>query len=150
MVQVREQSHIDATGDINLQRWLQQLPLELEDGDADRLLAACHRAQLALKEPGEDSCDWASESDCFVAGLDMTLILAELHVGLDCLLAGILYRAVREKRLRLATVADEFGDEVAQLVSGVVRMAAIGDLSQRVSTRCWGRLTGRRITFARC
>ena len=38
MVQVRQQSHITPAGDINLELWLQQLPITLESGDATRLL----------------------------------------------------------------------------------------------------------------
>ena len=75
-----------------------------------------------------DARDWAVESDNFGAGLDIALILAELHVGEACLVAGILYRSVREERLSLETVEREFGEEAARLLSGVLRMAAIGDL----------------------
>ena len=102
MVQVREHFHINAAGDINLQRWLQELPLELGEADQTRLLRACERAQEARGAQGIDAGDWALESDCFLAGLHMALILADLHVGLDCLLAGILYRSVREERLERA------------------------------------------------
>ena len=144
MVQVREQSHIDDTGDINLERWLQQLPLELDSADTETLLAACHKAQTALQAPGEDVRDWARQSDCFVAGLDMALILAELHVGLDCLVAGILYRAVREQRLGLGEVAVEFGDDVAELIAGVLRMAAIGDLTQQSNDPVLGQAHGQK------
>ena len=99
MVQVRQQTHIDAQGAIDLERWLMQLPLVLEDAGRHQLLAACERVRLAQQQPAEDAGDWAHESNCFIAGLDIVLILADLHVDLDCLLAGVLYRAVREERL---------------------------------------------------
>ena len=104
MVQVRQQSHINAAGDIDLARWLQLLPLDLSEADTAHLLAACEMAQDALVAPGQDAGDWAQDSNCFVAGLDIALILAELQVGLDCLVAGILYRGVREQRLQMDQV----------------------------------------------
>ena len=86
-------------------------------------------AREALQSPGHDSGDWAQEQNCFTAGLDIALILAELQVGSDCLLAGILYRAVREQRVAPERVSDSFGAGVARLIEGVTRMAAIGELS---------------------
>jgi GTP pyrophosphokinase len=68
------------------------------------------------------------ETNCFNAGLDMALILAELQVGIDCLLAGILYRAVREGRLATELISETFGTGVTGLIEGVVRMAAISEL----------------------
>ncbi|MCB1710216.1 MAG: bifunctional (p)ppGpp synthetase/guanosine-3',5'-bis(diphosphate) 3'-pyrophosphohydrolase, partial [Halioglobus sp.] len=85
-------------------------------------------AQDALVARGVDSGDWAVEANCFLAGLDIALILAELQVGSDCLLAGILYRAVREQRLAPARVSEVFGSAVDRLIDGVARMAAIGEL----------------------
>ncbi|MEH6634515.1 MAG: GTP diphosphokinase [Halioglobus sp.] len=129
MVQVRQQSQVNAAGEIDLQSWLQQLPLEMDSADSDRLLAACQLARQAQLGPGQDAGDWARETNCFTAGLDMVFVLAELHVGLDCLLAAILYRAVREQRLLLDEVALQFSPEVVGLIEGVLRMASIGDLT---------------------
>ena len=144
MVQVREQSHIDDAGSINLERWLQQMPQALDEKDTERLLRACHLAREALSASGRDSGDWARESDCFVAGLDMAHILAELHVGLDCLIAGVLYRAVREERLSLQDIAQEFGPDVPELLGGVLRMAAIGDLTQQSNDPVLGQAHGQK------
>ncbi|NCF19326.1 MAG: GTP diphosphokinase [Haliea sp.] len=144
MVQVRHHSHISPAGDIDLQQWLSQLPLDLEEKDAGQLLDACHVVRDAMGGPGEDAGDWAREQDCFVAGLDIALILAELHVGLDCLLAGILYRAVREGRLPLEEVETAFGPEVVRLIGGVSRMAAIGDLSGQSDDPVLGQAHGQK------
>ena len=100
----------------------------LSEIEASRLLLACQLAQSALQLKGVDSGDWARESNCFIAGLDIALILAELQVGSDCLVAGILYRAVREQRVSAAQVSEVFGGNVASLIEGVVRMAAISEL----------------------
>ncbi len=128
MVQVRDQSHHDAAGDIDLDRWLQRLPVSLSDRDSALVLNACHLVREAMGHPGKDTGDWATETNCFNAGLDMALILAELQVGIDCLLAGILYRAVREGRLATDQVGEVFGSAVTGLIEGVVRMAAISEL----------------------
>ncbi|MDH3994849.1 MAG: bifunctional (p)ppGpp synthetase/guanosine-3',5'-bis(diphosphate) 3'-pyrophosphohydrolase, partial [Gammaproteobacteria bacterium] len=144
MVQVRQQSHITPSGDIDLERWLQQLPLTFTDVDAQTLLQACHMAQTAMELPGVDAGDWAVEQNCLIAGLDMAMILAELQVGLDCLVAGILYRAVREQRIEAKLVAAEFGEEVADLIYGVTRMAAIGDISKQPDHPVLGQAHGQK------
>ena len=122
MVQVRPQPAVDAEGVIDLQLWISHLPLDLCEKDRSRLLAAVHQVQMAQQHSGTDPGDWAPESNCFIAGLDTALILADLQVDLDCLLAGILYRAVREDRLQLDEVNAQFGDNVASLIIGVLRI----------------------------
>ncbi len=128
MVQVRQQTLIDAQGAIDLDRWLMQLPMVLEDEDRQRLLDGCLLVQQAQQQLAEDVGDWARESNCLIAGLDIAIILADLHVDPDCLLAGILYRAVREDRLDQEDVRTRFGDNVTDLIGGVLRMAAISEL----------------------
>ncbi len=128
MVQVRDQSHLGPSGRVDLQQWLENLPVTHSEIEQGRMLAACRTAGDALQTTGVDSADWALEQNCFTAGLDIALILAELQVGSDCLIAGILYRAVREQRLALDTVAEQFGSSVARMIEGVIRMAAIGEL----------------------
>ena len=129
MVQVRKQLPKHASGEnIDLDDWVTHLAFHLDDRESDALLRACHLLRAAAAQPGVDARDWAVESDCFTAGLDIALILSELHVGQACLVAGVLYRAVREQRLTLKQVATEFGPEVEELLGGVLRMAAIGDL----------------------
>ncbi|MCB1700699.1 MAG: GTP diphosphokinase [Pseudomonadales bacterium] len=144
MVQVRDQSHLGPAGDIDLDQWLRQLPAVHSSLESSRLLAACKMAQGALQVRGIDSGDWARESDCFVAGLDMALILAELQVGPDCLLAGILYRAVREQRVTPQQVTETFGEGVAKLIDGVIRMAAIGELRSHGDRPVLGQAEGQK------
>ncbi|MFV0275933.1 MAG: GTP diphosphokinase [Parahaliea sp.] len=128
MVRVREQSHLRPGGEVDVERWLAQLPIALEAVEQERLRQGLALARVAAERPGRDTGDWARESDPFHAGLDGAQILAELHVGVDCLLATILYRAVREERLSLEDVSERFGREVAVLLQGVLRMAVISDL----------------------
>ena len=142
MVQVRPQPAVDAEGVIDLQLWISYLPLDLCEKDRSRLLAVVHQVQMAQQLSGTDPGDWAPDSHCFIAGLDIALILADLQVDLDCLLAGILYRAVREDRLQLDEVSAQFGDNVASLIVGVLRMAAIGDLSAQKDNPVLGQTRG--------
>ena len=128
MVQVRQQTLIDAQGVIDLDRWLMQLPMVLQDEDQQRLLDGCLLVQQAQQQLAEDVGDWARESNCFIAGLDIAIILADLHVDPDCLLAGVFYRAVREDRLDQEDLRTRFGDNVTDLIGGVLRMAAISEL----------------------
>ncbi len=128
MVQVRQQALVNAHGGVEVEQWLEQLPLDLDDRDRDSLLKACRLVQLAQDQPAVDVGDWAQDSNCLVAGLDIALILIDLHVDLDCLLAGILYRAVREGRLPVQDISREFGEGVTELVDGVLRMAAVSEL----------------------
>jgi len=128
MVQVRKQAQVSASGDVDLTHWLDQLPMQLEPAEHARALEACKSAQRAMLVPAKDAGCWARETDCFSAALDIGIILAELHVDSDCLVAGLLYRAVRESRLSIEEVQEQFGAEVAQLIRGVSRMAAIGEI----------------------
>ena len=50
-------------------------------------------------------------------------------MGPDCLAAGILYRAVREDRIDIAELEQEFSEETVRLLRGVLRMAAISALN---------------------
>lgn len=144
MVQVRQQTVTDAHGAIDLDRWLAQLPLELDAEDQSRLMQACHLARQAQQQAAEDTGDWARASNCLVSGLDITIILADLHVDLDCLLAGLLYRAVREGRLDAEQVRGQCGDTVIGLIEGVLRMAAISDLPLQTETPVLGQAHGQK------
>ena len=102
MVQVRKQlPKRSLEGQVDLSEWVSHLAVHLDDSERDCLLRACIRVRDLAGGEGADVQDWAREGDCFLAGLDIALILAELHVGIACLVAGVLYRAVREERLAL-------------------------------------------------
>lgn len=128
MVQVRRHSHRAPGSDVDLVQWLQALPVDLSEEESSTLFGACQWARQSLAAQASGSADWAVETNCFVTGLDITVILADLHVGLDCLVAGVLYRGVREGRVSVDEVTSRFGDSVGHLLRGVLRMAALGDL----------------------
>ena len=144
MVQVRKQSHISDSGDIDLERWLAQLPAEFSQLELARLRDASAVAYDAKNKEGLDLSDWSRAPDCFLAGLDIAQILADLHVGTDCLVAGILYRAVREERLSLPLVEKNFGLEVTELIRGVLRMAAISEFQYQSESPVLGQAHGQK------
>src|SRR5690606_39734312 len=70
---------------------------------------------------------WPNSASSYLTGLEMAEILAELHLDSEAVIASILYRSVRESRMTLDTLEQEFGSGVAKLVEGVLRMAAINE-----------------------
>jgi len=144
MVQVREQSYVDDAGDADLTRWISQLAVTPTEAEAQRIIAACELVRSVGNIKSNDSADWARQSDCFLAGLDIAHLLADLHVDCDCLVAGILYRAVREDRLKLEQLEQQFGLQVLDLLRGVLRMAAIGNLKKPRATPVLGQADGQK------
>ncbi|MEE4278019.1 MAG: GTP diphosphokinase [Halieaceae bacterium] len=130
MVRVREQPYLNCDGQVDADRWLAQLPVAspLAVEEESRLRQALLTLRAAAAREGRDLTDWARAANCEAAGVETAQILAELRVGSDCLLAGLLYRAVREERISLKEVEVGFGEAVGKLLRGVLRMAAIADL----------------------
>ncbi|MFT4614915.1 MAG: hypothetical protein ACI9NT_002067, partial [Bacteroidia bacterium] len=83
MVQVRQQDHFDDQGEIDVSCWVDNLPLHFVVEDRATLARAAALVEETRNAPGDDVSDWVRGGDSFVAGLDITLILAELHVDLD-------------------------------------------------------------------
>jgi GTP pyrophosphokinase len=125
MVKVREEHPEKADGSIDLERWVQRLPVQ-PGVSRGTLLRACGVARAAEERNAADrSLAWSETSSALRTGLEMAEILADLHLDQDGLVAAILYRVVREGKLSLELVADQFGKPIAKLIEGVLRMAAI-------------------------
>ncbi|MCZ6829907.1 MAG: GTP diphosphokinase [Gammaproteobacteria bacterium] len=129
MVKTRAGVTADQEGRVDLQTWLENVPAHLDSSAQADLHRACELAAAAREKAGSVGEEWARDSDCYVAGLEIAQILADLHLGRDSLVAGILYRAVSEERLALAEVEAKFGERSAQLIRGVQRMSAISELN---------------------
>ena len=128
MVQVRTQPGLDQLDKAQLRQWVCSLPGELCQADLERVLAAIDEVLAASARPAVLTADWAGASDPVAAGLEILHILAELHLGADALIAGLLYRPVREQRVAVEFVASRFGESVSLLLDGVLRMAAVSEL----------------------
>jgi GTP pyrophosphokinase len=144
MVQVRDQYYVTDDGRVDLDGWLGNLPLALESVDRERVADAARLADEARSRPGVDASDWGAHSDCLLAGVETAQILAELQVSADCLLAGLLYRAVREERVRPEEVEARFGPATARLLDGALRMAAISELRNAGDVRVLGQADAQR------
>jgi len=129
VVQVRVLPDTSGFDEAGLSAWLAALPINLEESDTRRVLsAAADLRQFAELEPVA-TADWAGEAEPLAVGLEVLHILAELRLGIDVLIAGMIYRVVREQRLPLEDVERRYGKSVSGLLDGVLRMAAVSELT---------------------
>lgn len=125
MVKVREEHPENDDGSVNLDRWLARLPVG-DDVDINQLKLACELAyQAEQASPGDDAYLWDKDSSSYRVGLEMAEILADLSLDEETLIAAILYRAVRENRLRISEIEKQFSPSIPRLLKGVLRMAAM-------------------------
>jgi GTP pyrophosphokinase len=114
MVQVREQRYLAGDGSVDVEQLAGQLPLPCGD-PRPRTPSVCARSSATLAgvrgaNPGRDLDDWAHESNCELGGgRDGADSRGAARRRTDCLIAGLLYRAVREERLTLAIVEERYG-----------------------------------------
>lgn len=127
MVQVRDAYPRRSDGSLDSDAWLASLPGFAQVAMADRMRRAC---DLAGEAQAQSDAPLPASVGCLDAGLEMVAILAALHLDEEGLIAALVYRAVRERRLPLPRVEVELGREVASLVQGVLRMAAISSLQK--------------------
>ena len=123
MVKVRDDQPLKHDGKINVDAWLDKICTEADILEPEKLRHALVVAKIIAENAVENSTYWTIDSAQM--GLEMAQILAELQLDEASILAAILYRAVREGRLSLVQVRKDFDDEVATLIEGVLRMAAI-------------------------
>ena len=121
MVQVRTTQLVGRDGSFDSAGWAASL--QLRDGSEARLERAAEAAIAAAAE---------GDFGAFHTGLEMVQILHELRLEGDALVAALLYRSVRQCLLELDAVRAEFGEEVARLIDGVLRMAVISRMIQPV------------------
>ncbi|MEE4361299.1 MAG: bifunctional (p)ppGpp synthetase/guanosine-3',5'-bis(diphosphate) 3'-pyrophosphohydrolase [Pseudomonadales bacterium] len=139
MVKVRQDQPIGADGRVDVDAWLHALCARSHVRDPERLRRAADVAHRAEVDAIAARNLWASGISSFETGLEMAEILADLRVDDDGLVAGLLYRAVRERKLPLERVTEEFGDQVGGLVEGVLRMAAVSALKLSSVPKAIGR-----------
>lgn len=128
MVKVRADYPQLEDGRIDVASWAQRILADRDDIDAVGIVAACAMAEHAEQEADRAQNIWSKDTSSFLTGLEMAEILSDLRLDQDTLVAAILYRAVREGALDSAKVEESFGTTVAQLITGVLRMAAISSV----------------------
>ncbi len=134
MVQVRAHQPINTDGSINLDAWLDHIVSVDLVLDREVMKKACEFARQAEQNDKALKNHWADGTSSFQTGLEIAEILADLKLDQDSLVAAVIYRGVREGVIPLPDVEQQFGETVAKLIDGVLRMAAISaSLSPRQS-----------------
>ncbi|WP_444900245.1 GTP diphosphokinase [Microbulbifer sp. VAAC004] len=127
MVQVRKHHSFGGEREHDLEAWLRHVQ-KLAGLDGAAIVTLRRAAEVSAEAEQQAIAAeniWAEGASSFATGLEMAEILADLQIDSEALVAAVLYRAVREKRLALKSVEEEFGSVVAKLIRGVLRMAAI-------------------------
>ena len=124
MVKVREDHPLLHDGSLDVSSWLESIQQQHDVKDPETLGRALALAKQLSDEAIANRTYWSIDS--VQMGIEMTQILLDLRLDTASLVAAMLYRAVREGRVSLQKIEREFGAEVATLIEGVLRMAAIG------------------------
>jgi len=128
MVKVRQEQPLLVDGSVNIEMWLCKIGDTRPEINLARLRDVCELSEQAEEKAIDASTIWAEGHSSFRTGLEMAEILNELRVDEDALVAAIIYRAVRENQLTINHVRKQYGDEVARLIEGALKMAAISDI----------------------
>lgn len=137
MVQVREDYSFNADGSVNFEQWLARLESYVGLTRHEDIRRACDLSWQVESQAIAAKNAWSPGVSAYRTGLEMSEILAQLHLDCEAIIVALLYRPVRESRLPLDQVREEFGENIATLLEGVLRMAAIND-SDTSKTRVLG------------
>jgi len=138
MVKVRQEQPLFVDGSVNIEMWLCKIGDSRPEINLSRLRDTCELSEQAEEKAVASNSIWAPGHSSFRTGLEMAEILNELRVDEDGLVAAIIYRAVRENQLTLNHVKKQFGKEVAKLVEGALKMAAISDIQFGIRKKILG------------
>jgi GTP pyrophosphokinase len=143
LVQVREIHATSLADPGDIEAWLDKIAQKCQlDKPARESLGEA--ADLARK--AEESAQLAGESvfrgSILQMGLEIADILSDLRMDCEGLQAAILYRAVREGKLDLDVVRNDFGERVATLINHVLRMAVISGLCNDSRQNVFGQDAG--------
>jgi len=125
VVTVRKQQPEKADGSVDIEQWLERLPVDA--GFDTQLLKTASEVSYQAEQQAIAVSDkaWDETTSSFRIGLEMAEILADLRLDQPTLIAAILYRAVREEKLSLEAVEKQFGEDIVRMIKGVMRMAAM-------------------------
>lgn len=143
MVKVRRDRPVDSQGTLDTLAWAQRVlniaRLPDQEQAAPELCRACELAAEVESRDGDKLTGWGEGYSTYQAGLEMAEILADLQLDRDTLVAAVLYRSVREGKLTEEAIEKHFGATVANLISGVRRMAAISSLTNHSGHSVFGK-----------
>lgn len=129
MVQVREIHAAPLQGKADVNFWLDKIATKsnLDQSAREKLSQAAELARQA-EEEAQRAGNSQFRGSILQMGLEIADILSDLRMDFEGLQAAILYRSVREEKLSIDTVREVFGENVATLISNVLRMAVISGL----------------------
>jgi GTP pyrophosphokinase len=141
MVKIRNYYSSELPRNIDIHEWANRIVdlAKLPEAAQELLLSAAEKIQVAEQEAIASDNIWSSHASSFVSGLEMGDILADLQLDQDAIIAAIVYRSVRENKLSIIEVTTFFGENVANLVNGVLRMAAIPLLRNDTNNGVFGK-----------
>lgn len=125
MVQVRAEHPVNQDGTVDIDAWIERIQQRVPLPEPQQLKRACEWAAELDRASSQTEHRWANGASSYRTGLEMAEILADLKLDQESLVAAVIYRAVREQKTTAEDVRLRLGDEVAELVDGVQRMAAI-------------------------
>ncbi|ODS23442.1 GTP diphosphokinase [Candidatus Endobugula sertula] len=151
MVKVREDYPVTSNGELDFNQWAQRMvdTSGIDPSAQTCLVSAATVAQLAEEETSNAKNLWSDRSSSTLTGLEMADILAELQLDQDALVAAVVYRSVREDKISLRDIGEQFGQVVAGLVEGVLGMAAISHLRNDSEERVFGKQSAEQIENVR-
>lgn len=132
MVQVRKALPQSDDGAFNYAEWLNRLALPVVVA-TETLEQALQLSEVLSRQHNPQQ--W---SEPFRTGVEMVEILADLQLDQETLVAAMLYRQVCEQHLTLDQVSTQFGQSVAALIEGVLRMAVIGPVASDSAAPVFG------------
>lgn len=138
MVKVREYQPQDSR-EVDVDVWVASILKRSGETEGERLREACLFARHYEAIETNAETGWCGGITSYLAGLEMAELLADLHLDGEALVAAIVYRSVREEKVEESRIREKFGDNVADLINGVRRMAAITSISSTSSESVFGR-----------
>lgn len=149
MVKVRTNYASTADGGVDIGAWVDHIDAQHPLEDRETLIRACRRSLAIDRKAVHEDRLWAPGASSFLTGLEMAQILTELRLDPETLVAAVLYRAVREERMTLEAVHNEFGETIAQLIDGVLQMAVISTLHTPLKGNVLGQAQGQQDNVRR-
>lgn len=128
MVKIKESSHINPDGSINLEAWLQHAAHERPAQEISLIRHACILSQIT----GENKPAPTGVS-CLQQGLTMAEILLDLQLDKETIAAALVYSNAHYAELSLEDIKDHLGEIVCNLVQGTIQMDAIHKLPNLTS-----------------
>ncbi len=149
MVKVREDHPIKQDGTVDLDSWLLRLQEMVEVENVEELKNACELSKRLEEEAIAAENIWSVGTSSFRTGLEMAEILADLQMDQESLVAAVLYRSVREGKIELNAIKEQYGSVVAKLIDGALKMAVIGTLLNISDNNVLGKQTSDQLESVR-